>query len=127
MNVIRGDRRKQGRLKPDETEPITDAAEVLSITEPPTRKIPSKIWRECIKKVWEVDPLECPKCGAEMKIISFIDERLLIRRILEHLDLWQQRIPKGLQPPAETIPETIICEEFDDGWGRYDDPDVNMH
>jgi len=38
---------------------------------------PSKTWCECIKKAWEVDPLECPKCGSEMKIISFIDERLL--------------------------------------------------
>ena len=27
-----------------------------------------------IKKVWEVDPLECPKCHAEMKIISFISK-----------------------------------------------------
>jgi hypothetical protein len=27
-----------------------------------------------------------------MKIISFIAERLLIRRILEHLDLWPPRL-----------------------------------
>ena len=29
--------------------------------------LPSRNWPDCIKKVWEVDPLECPKCGAEMK------------------------------------------------------------
>ena len=63
--------------------------DILHITEPKTRKLPSKSWRECIKKVWEVDPLECTKCGAEMKIMGFIDERLLIRRILDHLGLWQ--------------------------------------
>ena len=55
----------------------TGATEVLKISEPKQKKIPSKTWRECIKKFWEVDPLECPKCGSEMKIISFIDERLL--------------------------------------------------
>jgi hypothetical protein len=55
----------------------TRAIEALSISEPKQKKIPSKNWRECIKKVWVVDPLECPKCGSEMKIISFIDERLL--------------------------------------------------
>jgi hypothetical protein len=83
-NRSRGDRRKQGLIRPGEkAETITEATEVLTITEPSAKKIPSKTWRECIKKVWEVDPLECPKCGAEMKIISFIDERLLIRRILE--------------------------------------------
>ncbi|MGK2945700.1 MAG: hypothetical protein ACSLFC_13270 [Desulfuromonadales bacterium] len=62
-----------------------------------------------------------------MKIISFIDERLLIRRILEHLGLWQERIPKGLPPPVERIPVTIVCEEFDDGWGRSNDQDGTLH
>jgi hypothetical protein len=27
----------------------------------------SKTWRECIKKIWEVDPLLYPNCGGEMK------------------------------------------------------------
>lgn len=58
-----------------------------------------------------------------MKIISFIDEPLLIRRILEHLGLWQARIPKGLPPPEhhDDIVEAVVCEAFDDGWSRYDD------
>jgi transposase len=101
----------------------------LTITEPPQKKIPSKTWRECIKKVWEVDPMACPKCGGEMKIISFIDEPLLIRCILEHLDLWRERIPKGLPPPQhhEVIAETVVCEAFDDGWGRRDETDVTLH
>jgi hypothetical protein len=51
------------------------------------RRIPSPTWRECIKKIWEVDPLECPRCHAEMKIISFINEPQVIEKILRHLDL----------------------------------------
>ncbi len=39
----------------------------------------------------------------------------------------QERIPIGLPPPENTIVETIVCEEFDDGWGSYSDPDVSMH
>ena len=37
-----------------------------------------------IKRVYEVDPLECPKCQGEMKIISFIERRQrdVIERIL---------------------------------------------
>ncbi len=77
--------------------------------------------------MWKVDPLECPKCGSETKIISFIDERLLIQHILKHLNLWQERIPKGLPPPEVSIVEMIVCDEFDDGWGSYSDPDVSMH
>ena len=26
-------------------------------------------------------------------------------------------MPKGLPSPENTIVETIVCEEFDDGWG----------
>jgi hypothetical protein len=37
------------------------------------RRIPSKKWRELIKKVWEADPLRCPKCSREMRIVSLID------------------------------------------------------
>ena len=28
-----------------------------------------------------IDPLKCPKCGGEMKIISFIEEEAVIRKI----------------------------------------------
>ncbi len=41
-------------------------------------------WAMLIKRVYEVDPLECPKCGGAMKIISFIErrQREVIERIL---------------------------------------------
>jgi hypothetical protein len=102
---------------------------LFHIPEPRSRKIPSKTWRECIKKIWEVDPLACPQCGGEMKIISFIDEPMLICRILEHLKLWQERIPKGLPPPEEEgdNAEAVVCESFDDGWGRYDEMGNTLH
>ena len=62
-----------------------------------------------------------------MKIISFINERLLIQHILKYLNLWQERIPKGLPPPEDPMIENIVCEEFDDGWGRSNDHDVTLH
>ncbi|THB77399.1 MAG: hypothetical protein D6B25_07055 [Desulfobulbaceae bacterium] len=46
------------------------------------------MWRACIKKVWEVDPLTWPKCAGEMKIVSFIYQHKVIRKILEHLKLY---------------------------------------
>jgi len=36
--------------------------------------VPSRGWAEMIRKVYEVDPLICPKCGAEMKLIAFIED-----------------------------------------------------
>lgn len=120
-NRSRGDRKRRNpSINGDGFVP--DGAGVLTITSPEAKKIPSKIWRECIKKVWEVDPLACPECGGEMKIVSFIDEPQLIRRILEHLDLWCGRVPKGLPPPSEQeekFAEPIVSEAFDDGWGHH--------
>ena len=42
---------------------------------------------ELIKKVWEADPLLCPQCHKEMRIIALIDEATVIERILRHLGL----------------------------------------
>jgi hypothetical protein len=46
-------------------------------------------WAVLLKKVWDIDALKCPKCGGHMKVISFIEQPSVIRRILEHLDLWE--------------------------------------
>jgi hypothetical protein len=44
-------------------------------------------WVEVIRKVYEVDPLRCPACGGQMRIISFIEETKTIDRIIRHLEL----------------------------------------
>jgi len=89
------------------------------------RRIPSKTWRECIKKIWEVDPLTCPHCGGEMKIISFITESSVIRHILEHLHLWQAK-PTRDPPALCALPVVGVVSEdayepYDDGWPGYEE------
>jgi hypothetical protein len=58
-------------------------------------------WARLIKKIYEVDPLLCPKCQGVMKIIAFIDDDALIKKILTHLGLWQTR---NHDPPPENSP-----------------------
>jgi hypothetical protein len=48
----------------------------------------SKDPSELIKKVYEADPLLCPRCGGAMRIIAFIDQPDIIEKILTHLGLW---------------------------------------
>lgn len=36
------------------------------------RKFRRGAWAACIKRIYEVDPLECPKCKAQMRIIAII-------------------------------------------------------
>ncbi len=45
-------------------------------------------WARLIQKIYEVDPLICPKCWGQMHIISFIEELDIIEKILRHLGLW---------------------------------------
>jgi hypothetical protein len=40
-----------------------------------------------IRKVYEVDPMTCPKCGGMMKIVAFITDFSVVDRIINHLKL----------------------------------------
>jgi len=42
------------------------------------RKNLKRSWSYFIRKVYETDPLVCPKCSGEMDIISFIDQAEVI-------------------------------------------------
>ena len=37
----------------------------------PTRY--SQTWAMLIKRVYEIDPLKCARCGGEMKVVAFIE------------------------------------------------------
>ena len=43
-------------------------------------------WARLLRRIFEVDPLLCPRCGTELAIISVITEPDIIDRILRHLD-----------------------------------------
>ncbi len=88
-NKSRGLRKKQGIAKPgDHKVHVADKnIEIIDVSDYQPPRIPSKKWLECIKKIYEVDPPCCYKCGGEMKIISFITEHQVIQKILEHLGL----------------------------------------
>ena len=41
-------------------------------------------WARLIAKVYEIDPLVCPRCGAEMKILAVITDSFEVKKILKH-------------------------------------------
>jgi hypothetical protein len=57
------------------------------MAEEEVRRIPSKGWAEMICKVYEIDPMICPKCGGVMKIVAFITDYPAVDRIIDHLKL----------------------------------------
>ena len=91
-NVARGKRKKE---ESDDLVPC--------IIEPQgNEKAFRKNWARLIQKIYEVEPLVCPKCKGTMRIISFIEDPQVIREILTHLGLWLVRSrppPKIHDPP----------------------------
>jgi hypothetical protein len=102
-NVSRGKRKEAG----------TDDA-ILCILEPVgNAKAFRKNWARLIQKIYEVDPLLCPKCKGIMRIISFIEDQQVIREILTHLGLWLFR---SRPPPkicaAITLSESKVSDSY---------------
>ena len=121
---MRGQRDK----RPAEDAAVTgQAVQIIDISEHKPRRIPSAKWRELIKKVWEADPLLCPRCSKEMRIVSLIDEKAVIERILRHLGLWQQgvRVSPTTGPPESV--DRVIESCFDDPFPNYDTEPVMVY
>ena len=68
------------------------------VPSPEQRRRMRRAWAQLIKRVYEVDPLVCPDCGADMRIISFILDPIVIDSILSHLA--KNGIEPGRGPPA---------------------------
>jgi len=66
---------------------LSEERHPLKIVEENLPRIPRKGWAEMIKKVYEVDPLICPDCQGEMRIISFLTDWVVVDRIIKHLQL----------------------------------------
>ena len=85
-----------------------------------------KNWARLIQKIYEVDPLTCPKCLGKMKIIAFIEDEVVIEKILRHLGLWEVKV----RPlPKEKVPSLSISIDYSDsqipfsGPSFYPDPE----
>ena len=58
-------------------------------------------WADLLKKVFAVDVLACPACGGRLRVIAFIAEALVAKRILDHLglDACGPPLSRALAPP----------------------------
>ena len=59
-----------------------------------------KSWARLIRRVYEVDPLLCP-CGERMRVVGFLAQAPVIRKILTHI--WRR---DGVFPVGQTEPTT---------------------
>jgi hypothetical protein len=101
-NASRGKRRKQtlpGHLNIEVDSPLQPDSPARHYAR---QRRPN--WARLLKKVYEVDPLTCPRCGNPMEIIAFIEEWAVIRKIRQHLQLWER--PQR-SPPLRLLPHKL--------------------
>ena len=115
-NKSRGLRKKAAQSAAAATDPCPSLPAVESSPDPddtPYRKACRRTWAKLIEKIYLVSPLVCPKCGFDMKIISFIEDQTVVRKILQHLGLWETQ-PRPPPPKiissctVEPIPEDCL-------------------
>jgi len=127
---------KRGKRKKEEQEDVIPNIIEESDISPAQRKA----WARLIQKIYEVNPLECPKCQGSMRIIAFIEREEIIQKILKHVGLWLARAqpgevktrppPRIHSPPAELYADygstelTEISDSQIPPWDDdYSDPD----
>jgi hypothetical protein len=58
-----------------------------------------------IRKVYEVDPMICPKCGGTMTVMAFITESAAVDRTSAHLKL---TFVAEKPPPSRVIEQVAL-------------------
>ena len=116
-NVSRGKRQMEGN--DDTVPPIIESQG--------DEKTFRRNWALLIQKIYEVDPLICPKCKGTMRVIGSIEDPSVIRAILEHLGIWLVRSrppPKAHAPPIREYAavDLHLQTHADDFYG---DPDYS--
>ncbi len=70
-------------------------------------------WYPGVRRDCCADPLFCPECGGAMRVVAFIEDRAVIRRILIHLLLREEpqaRPPPVIEPPMPIDIEHVPCD-----------------
>jgi len=97
----RGERLKlEAAQRADQTDPNLDM-QPLEPLEP--KKRPSLTWAACMRRMYEIDPLKCPKCHSQMRIIAFVTDTKELRAIMKSQGVAQARAPPPIpKPPSES-------------------------
>ncbi len=51
------------------------------------------------KKIYEVNPLTCPRCGGDMRIITPVEDCKVVKKILDYLKIYESQ--RKRPPPAK--------------------------
>jgi hypothetical protein len=70
---------------------------------PPERAALRRRWANLIRRVYEIEPLVCRRCGAEMRVVSFITDPRVVKRIVDHL----RKRERVARPPPPRVHQPV--------------------
>lgn len=83
-NVVRA--RRQSSLSDEQTDNTrADTHQDEPTLSPARKQALRRRWADLIRRVFELDPLRCP-CGGTFRVVSFITQPRVVRKILDHLN-----------------------------------------
>jgi len=103
--------RARGARKKRATHTTQQSLTIVPLPEEQKKKS-SKAWAVLIKRVFELDPLLCERCGSNMKIREFITDTKKVKRLLESLGIPPLVKPEPIKATAP--PDGITENIFDD-------------
>ncbi len=65
------------------------------------RAVPAVSWAACMKRVFEINPLECPRCKSQMSIVAFLTDEREIIKIADSLCIPRAQAPPKIRRPPE--------------------------
>ena len=77
-------------------------------TPPPATAAVRKRWADLLRRVYEIDPLVCPRCKGTMRVVSFITQPAVIKRILDHLHRSSHTRPRPPPAPSSHPPSVSL-------------------
>ncbi len=72
--------------------------------EPPVNEHKEMTWAQRLKRVFNIDITICNRCGGAVKIIACIEDPLVIKKILDHLDAKSGALASANQLPEPRAP-----------------------
>jgi hypothetical protein len=68
-----------------------------------------ELYKAFVRKVYEVNPLTCPRCQGEMRIIAFLTDYAVVDRITNYLKL--TFVAERPPPPHIAYQEVLVAAE----------------
>ena len=79
--------------------------QINGIERSPVEQHAAMTWAQCLKRVFNIDITICEECGGAVKVIASIEDSVVIKQILAHLERKAESKEFNLLPESRAPPQ----------------------